>query len=128
VFGEEPVRVLELVERDPEMKVDSLASAVLDFPSGQSTFTCSTQLVPYQRMQFLGTSGRIEMEIPFNAPIDRPCRILIDDGRDVFGGGITTERFPICDQYTIRGEPSPRQCWKGPMSLYPSKTASRTWR
>jgi predicted dehydrogenase len=104
VYGEEPRRVLGLMERDPEMKVDRLTSAILDFPSGQSTFTCSTQLVPRQRMQFLGTSGRIEMEIPFNAPIDRPCRILIDDGRDVFGGGVTAESFPTCDQYTLQGD------------------------
>src|ERR1700737_3741105 len=104
MFGEEPSRVLGLVERDPQMKVDRLTSAILDFPSGQSTFTCSTQLVPYQRSYFLGTQGRVEIEIPFNAPIDRPCRIFIDDGRDVFGGGISTESFPVCDQYTIQGD------------------------
>src|ERR1700730_1660659 len=104
MFGEEPSRVLGLVERDPQMKVDRLTSAILDFPSGQSTFTCSTQLVPYQRSHFLGTRGRIEIEIPFNAPKDRLCRILIDDGRDVFGSGIATEDFPICDQYTIQGD------------------------
>src|SRR2546428_3578064 len=55
MFGEEPSRVLGLVERDPVMKVDRLTSAILDFPSGQSTFTCSTQLVPYQRSHLLGT-------------------------------------------------------------------------
>jgi len=104
VFGEEPARVLGLVERDPKMKTDRLTSAILDFPSGHSTFTCSTQLVSYQRSQFFGTKGRIEIEIPFNAPPDRPCRIFIDDGRDVFGSGITTEEFPVCDQYTIQGD------------------------
>jgi predicted dehydrogenase len=104
MFGEEPSRVLGLVERDPQMKVDRLTSAILDFPSGQSTFTCSTQLVPYQRSHFLGTKGRIEIEIPYNAPNDRPCRILIDDGRDIFGTGVGTEDFPICDQYTIQGD------------------------
>ena len=103
-FGVEPSRVLGLVERDPDMRIDRLTSAILDFPSGQSIFTCSTQLVPYQRMQFLGTRGRIEIEIPFNAPNDRPCRIFIDDGRDVFGGGVSTEAFPTCDQYTIQGD------------------------
>src|ERR1700693_3535832 len=51
VFGEEPTRVLGVVERDPQMKVDRLTSAILDFPSGQSTFICSMQLVPYQRSQ-----------------------------------------------------------------------------
>jgi predicted dehydrogenase len=104
VFGEEPSRVIGLVERDPEFQTDRLASVILDFPAGQAIFTCSTQLVPYQRMQFLGTKGRIEIEIPFNAPNDRPCRIFIDDGRDVFGTGAITETFPTCDQYTVQGD------------------------
>jgi predicted dehydrogenase len=104
IFGAEPSRVFGLLERDPDFKIDRLASVILDFPSGQCVFTCSTQLVPYQRMQLLGTKGRIEIEIPFNAPNDRPCRIFIDDGRDVFGGGVSTEAFPTCDQYTIQGD------------------------
>jgi predicted dehydrogenase len=104
LFGEEPTRVMGVVERDPEMKTDRLTSAILNFPSGQSVFTCSTQLVPCQRVNIFGTKGRIEVEIPFNAPNDRPSRIFIDDGRDLFGGGITTETFPICDQYTIQGD------------------------
>lgn len=104
MFGEEPSRVLGLIERDPQTKIDRLTSAVLEFPSGQALFTCSTQLVPYQRSQFLGTRGRIEIEIPFNAPKDRPCRIFVDDGRDVVGSGVVTEEFPICDQYTIQGD------------------------
>jgi predicted dehydrogenase len=104
LFGEEPSRVLGLIERDPTLRVDRLTSAILQFPSGQAVFTCSTQLVPYQRMQVLGTKGRIEIEIPFNAPNDRPCRIFIDDGKDLFGGGITIETFPTCDQYTIQGD------------------------
>jgi len=104
VYREEPVRVMGLIERDPEMKIDRLTSAILDFPSGHAVFTCSTQLVPYQRMQFFGTTGRIEVEIPFNAPKDRPCRIFIDDGRDFFGSGIKTEEFATVDQYTIQGD------------------------
>jgi predicted dehydrogenase len=104
IYGEEPTRVIGLLERDPDFKTDRLASAILDFPSGQATFTCSTQMVPYQRMQFLGTKGRIEVAIPFNAPPDHETRIYIDDGRDVFGSGVTTDTFPICDQYTIQGD------------------------
>ncbi|MGH9663360.1 MAG: gfo/Idh/MocA family oxidoreductase, partial [Bryobacteraceae bacterium] len=42
--------------------------------------------------------------IPFNAPNDRPTRILIDDGSDLFGGGIVAEEIPPCDQYTIQGD------------------------
>ncbi|MFN7994646.1 MAG: Gfo/Idh/MocA family oxidoreductase [Bryobacteraceae bacterium] len=104
IFGEEPRRVMAIIERDPVMKVDRLTSGVLDFPSGQSVFTCGTQLVAYQRMQFFGTAGRIEIEIPFNAPSDRACRIFVDDGSDLSGAGIETETFPVCDQYTLQGD------------------------
>jgi predicted dehydrogenase len=104
IFGAEPRRVMALIERDPEMRVDRLTSAILDFPGGQSTFTCGTQLVPYQRMQFFGTRGRIEVLIPFNAPPDQPTRIMIDDGSDLLGGAIEIKEFPVCDQYEIQGE------------------------
>jgi predicted dehydrogenase len=104
IFGAEPRRVMALIEHDPEMRVDSLTSAILDFPGGQSTFICSTQLVPYQRTQFFGTRGRIEVLIPFNAPPDQPTRIMIDDGSDLFGSTIEIKEFPVCDQYEIQGE------------------------
>jgi len=104
LFEDEPTRALGLIERDPEMRIDRLTSAVLEFPSGQAVFTCSTQMVPYQRVQILGTRGRIEVEIPVNAPPNRPCRIFVDNGADVFGSGIRTEQFDVCDQYTIQGD------------------------
>ncbi len=104
LFGQQPVRVVGRLELDPEFRTDRLASAILDFPAGQCVFTCSTQLVPYQRVQIFGTKGRVEVEIPFNAPPDRPCRIFLDNGADVFGSGIKTEEFAVCDQYTIQGD------------------------
>ncbi len=103
-FAQEPTRVVARIDRDPKMRTDRLASAILDFPSGQTIFTCSTQLVPYQRVHFLGTLGRIEIEIPFNAPLDRPTRLFLDDGSDLSGKGITTETFPVCNQYTAQGD------------------------
>ena len=113
IFGAEPTRVLGLVERDPEMQTDRLTSAILEFPSGRCTFTCSTQLVPYQRMNFFGTRGRIEIEVPFNAPNDRPTRIFVDDGGDLSGATISTETFPVCDQYTIQGDAFSRAIREG---------------
>jgi predicted dehydrogenase len=112
-FGQEPARVVGMIDRDPQMRTDRLTSAMLDFPSGQAIFTCSTQLVPYQRVHFLGTKGRIEIEIPFNAPPDRATRIFVDDGRDVFGGGIETETFPVVDQYTLQGDAFSRAVMEG---------------
>jgi predicted dehydrogenase len=61
-------------------------------------------LIPCQRVQFFGTRGRIEIEIPFNAPPDRPTRLFIDSTGDLSGSGITTETFPVCDQYTEQGD------------------------
>jgi predicted dehydrogenase len=103
-FAQEPTRVVASIDRDPQMRTDRLTSAILDFPGGQSIFTCSTQLVPYQRIHFLGSKGRIELEIPVNTAPDRPTRLFIDSGADLFGGGITTETFPACDQYTLQGD------------------------
>lgn len=100
IFDAEPNRVLGWVEYDPQLKTDRLASAILDFGRGTSTFTCSTQLVPYQRVNIFGTEGRVEIEIPFNAPPDRPCRIWHQHGSDQ----IEEIAFPVCDQYTIQGD------------------------
>jgi len=102
-FGVEPKRVVGCIDRDQKMGTDRLTSAMLEFPGGHAIFNCSTQLVPYQRVQFFGTKGRIEIEIPFNAPKDRPTRIFIDKG-DLFGVDRVTEELPICDQYTLQGD------------------------
>ena len=104
LFEAEPRRVMGLIERDPRFGTDRLASALLDFGSGQAAFTCSTQAAAYQSVQIVGTTGRIGVEIPFNAPNDRPCRLLVDDGRDVFGSGVEVQTFDTCDQYTVQGD------------------------
>lgn len=104
LFGEEPERVLALVERDPVMGIDRLSSVLLDFPSGRATFTCSTQLVPHQRLEIFGTRGRVEVEIPFNTPADRAARLVVDDGSDLFGAGREVIETPAADQYTLQGD------------------------
>ena len=99
IFGAEPSRVFGLVEYDPQFKTDRLASAILDFGHGTSTFTCSTQLSPYQRVNIFGTEGRIEIEIPFNAPTDQPCKIWYEHEDK-----IEEIQFAICNQYTLQGD------------------------
>ncbi len=98
IFGAEPRRVSASVEIDPRFNTDRLVSGVLEFEAGTATFTCSTQLSPFQRVQIIGTTGRIEIEIPFNAPPDKPCRIWLTNE--------TTEEitFDVCDQYTLQGD------------------------
>jgi predicted dehydrogenase len=103
VLGEEPLRVLGLMEYDPELKVDRLTSGIMEFSSVQSSFVCGTQLVPHQRMNFFGTKGRLEVEIPFNAPSDRPARVYLDGGA-LFGDDVVEHKYPVSDQYTIQGD------------------------
>jgi predicted dehydrogenase len=95
MFSSEPSRVHAFLDRDPDFHTDRLASVILEFPQGHASFTCCTQLVPYQKMHIFGTKGHIEIEIPFNAPPDKPTRIFVND---------EVEEFPACDQYTIQGE------------------------
>ena len=102
LFGGEPVRVMSHIELDPTMQVDRLTSAVLEFAAGTATFTCGTQIAPYQRVNIFGTAGRIEIEIPFNAPPDRPCRIWLQTGAEL--GSAEEIRFEVCNQYTLQAD------------------------
>jgi predicted dehydrogenase len=113
LFGREPGRVVSIIDRDPQMGTDRLSSAMLDFAPGQAVFTCSTQLVPFQRMQILGTRGRIDMEIPYNVPADRPSRIFVDDGSELAGRAARIEEFATCDAYTAQGDAFSRAIQEG---------------
>ncbi len=85
-FDADPTRVVGLIDRDPAFETDRLTSGLLDFGDGrQLAFTVSTQTVPYQRVQILGTHGRLEIEIPFNAPQGAPSRLFIYDGSALDG-------------------------------------------
>jgi predicted dehydrogenase len=99
LFDAEPQRVCGIVEYDPTFKTDRLVSGMMDFGRGTATFTCAMQLTPYQRVNIYGTQGRVEIEIPFNAPPDVPCKVWQQRGSKI-------EEFAldICDQYTIQGD------------------------
>jgi predicted dehydrogenase len=99
LFGGEPKRALGTAEIDPAFGTDRLASGILEFAEGTATFTCSTQLQSYQRVNIFGTEGRIEIEIPFNAPPDSPTRLWHQRGATT-----TAIEFPACDQYTLQGD------------------------
>ena len=100
LFGSEPAQVFGIAEFDPRFKTDRLTSAIMDFGNGTATFTCSTQLAPYQRVNVFGDQGRLELEMPFNTPPDRPTQMWYQDG----AGQIEEMDFPTCDQYTVQGD------------------------
>jgi predicted dehydrogenase len=99
IFGAEPQRVFGIMEYDPQFKTDRLTSGMLDFGRGTSTFTCSTQLTDYQRVNIFGTEGRVEIEIPFNTASDRPCKMWHQ-----YGTEIDEIVLDVCNQYTIQGD------------------------
>jgi predicted dehydrogenase len=117
LFDAEPRRAIALVDRDPALNTDRTTSALLDFGAGrQVSFTVSTQSCRYQRVNVVGTEGRIEIEIPFNAPRGGAMRISIDSSGALDGSGIQAETLPEADQYRlqaeafsrlVRGEPAP---------------------
>jgi predicted dehydrogenase len=110
IYGREPVRETGRIEMDPAFHVDRLASMLLDFGGAHAIGTCGTQSVPSQRVQILGDKGRLEIEIPFNAPPDRPGRIFLND---------EAIEFPVCDQYTLQGDAFSRSIRDGAPQVLP---------
>jgi predicted dehydrogenase len=96
--------VVGTVERDPEFGVDRLCAGMLRFPSGHATFTVGGQIVHHQRMELYGTRGRIEVEIPYSPTADHAARVLVDDGRDLLGGGVEAIELEPVDQFTLQAE------------------------
>ena len=105
LFESEPKRVVSLVDRDPAFGTDRLASVIADFGDGrQLSFVCSTQAVPHQSIEVIGTKARVELLIPFNAPPDQPTALLVDGGQAMDGRFARREIMPPCDQYAEQAE------------------------
>lgn len=99
IYDDEPKQVMGTIELDPQFGTDRLTSGILQFKTGTATFTCSTQLIYHQRVHILGTEGRIEIEIPFNAPNDQPSQIWLQTHKTR-----QKKTFKLCDQYTLQGD------------------------
>jgi predicted dehydrogenase len=99
LFRAEPQRVIGLVSRDPAFRTDVLSSAILDFGEGRATFTVGTQVFPHQRVEVIGTSGRITVHLPFNAFPDSPARLTVTNGV-----GEREPELPAVDQYGLEFE------------------------
>ncbi len=99
LFGAEPKRVFGLMENDPSFGVDCLTSGILDFGSGTSTFTCSTQIAPFQRVHIFGETGHIEIKVPFNPPEGQSCEIIVSNET-----GERVVKVAGDNQYTVQGD------------------------
>jgi predicted dehydrogenase len=126
LFEAEPRRAMSLIDRDPVMQIDRLTSGLVEFPAGrQLLFVCSTQLVRYQRLHIFGTGGRIEIEIPVNAPAGEVTRIQIEQGSS---GIAETIEIEPCDQYTLQGDEAARVFLDEIPAPYPIEDGIRNMR
>jgi len=115
IFGREPVRAIASMEIDPEFGTDRLTSMVIDYGGPTFAGTCATQMSPSQRIQIAGTKGRMEIEIPFNAPQNEPAWFTVE-GRKGVVERLDTQR---CDQYTIQGDRFAAAVLDGTDVVYP---------
>ncbi|WP_119275026.1 Gfo/Idh/MocA family protein [Taklimakanibacter deserti] len=121
IFDAEPKAVTAVFDRDPKFKTDRAASGLADFGKGrQLSFAISTQTAPFQRVQIAGTKGRIEVEIPFNAPPDKPNRYFVQ-GMAMNEG--KTYELPVSDQYQLQAEAFGRVIRKDKKAAYGIKDA-----
>jgi len=99
LFNAEPKKVYAKIEYHPEFKTDTLATAILEFEEGTSSFFSSTLMPDNQQVEIFGTKGRIELEIPFTPIADKPSKIwlYIEDEKEEIV-------LDSCDQYTIQGD------------------------
>jgi predicted dehydrogenase len=105
LFGDEPEAVAATIVRDPGSGVDILTSAILSFAAGTATFTSATQVEPDQRVSIYGTAGRIEVEIPFNIPPDRPSRVFVIAGGDPpVAPAVEALEFAPADPYAVQAD------------------------
>ena len=105
IFDAEPERVVSLIDRDPNFRTDRTTSALVDFGAGRHlTFTVSTQATNYQRVNIVGTKGRIEIVIPFNAPQGATTMLFLDDGKKLGDASAKKIKLPKADQYQLLAE------------------------
>ncbi|HWR11268.1 MAG TPA: Gfo/Idh/MocA family oxidoreductase [Rectinemataceae bacterium] len=112
MLGAEPRRALALVVRDEQMGVDSLSSGLLDFGSAHAQFSVSMQAFPVQRVDVVGTSGSLSMQIPFNMYPDVPAELKVTTSigaRTVLCGPASQYRlmFDAYSECLLAGKPEP---------------------
>ncbi|WP_127143048.1 Gfo/Idh/MocA family protein [Pelagibacterium montanilacus] len=101
IFEADPETASGMLDIDPDFGTDRLASGLLMFPGSRHlTFSSSTQLSNHQRVTIVGTKGRLEVLIPFNAAPDLSMTISFDSGDTLTGESAVGESFDPVDQYT----------------------------
>ncbi len=104
-FDGNPTRVIASIDPDPRFNTDRTTTGLLEFEGGrQLSFSVSTQAAPQQRIDLIGTRGRIEIQVPFNAPQDATTTYSISDSGASSASAMRTVTLPRADQYQLQAE------------------------
>ena len=108
LFGTEPEVVGATIDRDHvrgSFGTDTVTAALLRFPNGTATFACATSIEHGQWVHIIGDTGRIELWIPFNIPLDLPTHITVaKGGSPPVAPDVRRIDFPVIDQYTTQAD------------------------
>ena len=67
IWGTEPIKAASMIVEQDDFGTDIQCAAIMEFPENRHlNFSCSTQLELLQNMVIQGTTGRIEVKVPFN--------------------------------------------------------------
>ncbi|MBI9105774.1 MAG: Gfo/Idh/MocA family oxidoreductase [Spirochaetales bacterium] len=94
IMERDPDGVQGLIDIDPNFETDRLTSFILDYSDCHSLVTVSTQMQSAQNVKIIGSSGSIEVLVPFNTYIDVPARVRV-----LSGVGERIIKTEIADQY-----------------------------
>ncbi|WP_461173337.1 Gfo/Idh/MocA family oxidoreductase [Arthrobacter sp. Z1-9] len=131
VFGREPIRVIATIDRDPEMRIDRLSTAILDYGGAHATITVSTQAGPagrgtHQLLSVLGSTGWLRMDFPLAQAVPHECHVLIGDATSIGGFETSSFTFEPVNQYTLQGERFSRYLLGEDVPTWPIETAATT--
>lgn len=112
MFNAEPVRVSARLDVHPHYGVDVLASGILEFPGGNATFTCATNMDSSQHVVINGELGSIRIESPFYRLDNVPSRVVVthnhvEDVLEFDGGDHYVDMLDAFAQAIVNGEPAP---------------------
>lgn len=109
IFKRPPLRVLGVMDIDPEFKIDRLSTAILDYGDAHSTLTVSTQggasaWATHQLFSVLGSHGWLRCDFPYAQARPTACHLYVGN-LESYGGFETGKfEFPAVSQYGLEVE------------------------
>jgi predicted dehydrogenase len=96
ILDAEPNRVVSMISVHPEFGTDMLSSAIMDFGGTRATFSVGTLSESNQRVDIVGTAGKISIPLPFNTFVDVSSSVTVINN---IGERVVT--FEAVDQYGL---------------------------